>query len=169
MSALNIAVMFLHIGAGIIWIGTLIYLRLLLLPVLNAAPPAVRGPVVMELGPKQVRVLLRLAEVTIVTGLANIFLMGRIQKMSDFYTTAWGLSISLGMVGAIVIYGIGQAVTAPVTRRIAAVLRSVSSGQAGPEAAAVVPALAAKQLKALNIQVALGVLVVLTMAVARFS
>jgi len=169
MPALNIAVMFLHIGAGIIWVGTLIYLRVLLLPVLNAAPPTVRGPVVMELGPKQVRVLLRLAELTIVTGFANIFLMGRIQKMSDFYTTAWGWSIGLGMAGAIVIYVIGQAVTAPVTHRIAAVLRSISSGQAGPEAAAAIPSLAAKQLKALNVQVVLGVLVVLTMAVARFS
>ncbi|MSQ28701.1 MAG: hypothetical protein EXR51_11290 [Dehalococcoidia bacterium] len=165
----NMIMMLLHIGGGVIWIGGLIYLRLLVLPTLAAAAPTVRGPVLMELGPKTVRLFLRIAEVTLVTGVINIFLMGRITKMSDFYATAWGLSIGVGMAASIAIYVIGQAVTAPVTRKVAATLRSMSTGEAGPEAGAVLPGLAARQLKALNIQVALGVIAVATMAVARFA
>ncbi len=169
MSIGNMVIMFLHIGGGVIWIGGLIYLRFIVLPTLAAAAPAVRGPVMMELGPKTVRLFLRIAEVTLVTGVITIFLMGRTSRMSDFYGTAWGLAIGIGMVASVAIYVIGQAVTAPVTRQVAATLRAISTGQAAPDAGAGWPGLAARQLQASNVQVALAVLVLVCMAVARFA
>ena len=165
----KMVIMLLHIGGGVIWIGGLFYLRLLLLPTLAAAAPTVRGPILMELGPKTVRLFLRIAEVTLVTGFINIFLLSRLTRMSDFYTTAWGLSIGLGMAASVAIYGIGQAVTAPVTRKVAATLRDIGTGQAAPDAGAILPGLAARQMRALNVQVVLGLFTVVCMAVARFS
>lgn len=169
MSLANIVVMYIHIGGGVFWLGSLFYLRFVLLPGLGRTPPNVRGPVIAEVGPRTVPIILRVAEITIATGIANVFLMGRITRMADFYTTAWGLSIFLGLVGALAIYILGQAVTRPVTLQIAATIRAVGAGQAPADAPALLEALAARQRNVLTVQAALGAIVVLGMAIARFS
>ena len=167
MALVNMLVMFIHIGAGIIWIGSLIYLRLILLPALGRAAPAVRGPLLMDLGPRTVRFILRVAEVTIVAGLINFLLMGGMVRMTA--SPVWSASISLGLVGALVIYILGQTVTRPVTMRIAETLRTIAGGEAPADAPALLEGLAARQRNVLSWQMGIGVAVVLTMAVARFS
>lgn len=167
MDPIRVLVMFLHIGAGIIWIGGLAYVRFVLLPGLGRAAPNVRGPLVADVGPKTVRFLLRYGEVTIVTGLANFFLMDGLVKSR--FSMVWGGSIALGLIGAIVIYGIGQAVTRPTTQRIADTVRAVAEGRAGPDAPELLATLANRQRNVLTWQFGIGVVVVLTMAVARFA
>ena len=166
MTYLNIAVMFLHIGSAIAWIGGIVYLRHVLLPVLMQQAPNVRGPVVADLGPRSVRFLLRAGEITIATGLVNFFLMGSMEKAK--LSPVWGASITLGFFVTLAIYILGQAVTRPVTLRMAEVIRTVMAGSGGPEAPAQLEALAARQRQMLGIQLALGTFVVLLMAVARF-
>ena len=169
MSLVNILVMYIHIGAGIFWIGSLLYVRFILLPGLGNTPPDVRGPVIAEVGPRTIRIILRVAEVTIAAGIINVFLMGRITRMADFYTTTWGLSIFAGLVGALAIYILGQTVTRPITFKIAETVRAVGTGQGPADAPVLLAALAERQRNVLTVQVIIGVVVVLGMAIARFS
>lgn len=169
MSWLNSLVMYIHILAGIGWLGSIFYLRFLLLPALMRTPPTVRGPVIMEVGPRSVPIILRLAEVTIASGIVNVALAGRVTRMEHFFTSTWGWAIFAGLVGTLVIYIIGQAVTRPATLRVAEIARASMAGQAPPDAPALLEALATRQRQALNVQAALGALVVLEMAIARFS
>ena len=162
-------VLFLHIAAGVLWIGGLTYVRFVLLPTLATQQPGVRGPVVAELGPSTVRYLLRMGEVTIVLGVAAVLTMGRMTEPGQWLSTAWGLSILAGLVGTVAIYGIGQAVTKRATLQIAATVRAVLAGTPPEGAQALLEQLAARQRKAMNVQLAIAAIVVLTMAVARFS
>ena len=169
MALVQMLVMYIHIGAAIMWIGGLAYLRFILLPALTRAAPEVRGPLMVDLGPRTVRFILRVAEITITAGIVNTFLAGKVMSMSQFFTTQWGFVIFLGFVMTLVIYILGQAVTRPTTLRIAATIRAVAAGRAPADAPALVEALAARQRNVLTVQLALGAAVVLMMAVARFS
>lgn len=164
---LSILVMFIHIGAATAWIGGLAYLRLIVLPTLLQAAPPVRGPIVADLGPRTVRFLLRSGEITIVAGIGNFFLMNGMEHAKGSHL--WATSIGLGLVGAVAIYVIGQAVTRPTTLRISASIKEMMADQGGPDAAAELEALGAKQRKMLNMQLAIGTLVLLLMAAARFT
>jgi hypothetical protein len=125
--------------------------------------------VVAEVGPRTVSYLLRMGELTIVLGLVTVLMLGRVADTGQWLSTAWGLSILAGLVGTVVIYGIGQAVTKRATLRIAATVRTVLAGNPPEGAQALLEQLAARQRKAMNVQLAIAALVVLTMAVARFS
>jgi len=162
-------VLFTHMLAGILWVGGLVYVRFVLHPGLGRQQPAVRGPMVADVGPRTVGYLLRMGELTIALGIVNVFMFGRVTVMEHFVSTVWGLSITLGFLFALAIYLIGQLVTRPTTARIAETVRAVAAGTPPPDAPALLEALAARQGKALLIQVALGVAAVLTMATARFS
>lgn len=167
MDLIPVLVTFAHIGAAITWIGGLAYVRFILLPALTRAAPTVRGPLVLDVGPKTVRFLLRSGEITIAAGLANFFLMGGMEKARVAHL--WAGSIGLGFLGALAIYILGQAVTGPTTMRIADTVRSVIAGSAPPDAPAQLEALGQKQRKVLDIQLGLGIAVTFLMALARFA
>lgn len=162
-------VLFAHMAAGILWVGGLVYVRFVLHPRLVQQPAPVRAPMAAAVGPATVRYLLRLGEITIALGIATFFVMGRVTLPEHLVSTAWGLSISIGFLGAVAVYAIGQAVTRPATQRIAEVARAVAAGSPPPSAPGLLSALAERQARALLVQAVLGLLVVLTMAVARFS
>lgn len=161
--------LFLHIVAAVMWVGGLAYVRFVLLPGLGRQQPGVRGPMVADIGPRTVRYLLRLGEATIFFGIVMVLVIGRVVEPSILWSTGWGLSISLGFIAAVAIYAIGMAVTKPVTTAIAATVQAVQAGNPPANAPALLEALAARQRKALTVQVVLGVVAVLTMSVARFS
>ena len=162
-------VMFIHIGAGVMWVGGLAYLRFIVLPTLTSAAPTVRGPIMVELGPRTVRYMLRLAEITMAAGVLNIFLADRISSLNQLFITSWGGVIFFGLAGSLVVYIMGQAVTRPTTMRIVEILRAASAGGAPADAPALLEALANKQRNMLTLQLAISTVVILTMAVARFS
>src|ERR1700687_6462202 len=64
----RITAQFLHVFAGVLWIGGGFYTLFVQLPGLLAAPPAARGPVVAPLAPRQIFYLLRVAELTLADG-----------------------------------------------------------------------------------------------------
>ena len=169
MTLIQILVLYIHIGAGIMWIGGLVYLRFILVPALTRAAPEVRGPLMVDIGPRTVRFIPRVAEITIAAGIVNLFLAGRVTRMSHFFTTQWGFAIFVGLVVALIIYVLGQAVTRPTTLRIVEILRAVAAGRAPADTPALLEALAARQRNMLSIQFALAAAVVLMMTVARFS
>jgi len=169
LTLLKMFMMFIHIGAGVMWVGGLAYLRFIVLPTLSSAAPTVRGPIMVELGPRTVRYMLRLAEITIVTGILSIFLANRISSLDQLFITSWGGVIFFGLAGTLVIYIMGQAVTRPTTMRIAETLQAVAAGTPPANAPALLEALANKQRNMLTLQLAIATVVILTMAVARFS
>ncbi|GEM_PF-1696358 len=187
MDIVKALLLFLHMTAGILWVGGLTYVRFIMLPAIGRQQPQVRGPVAVDLGPATVRYLLRIGEITIALGVVNVFLFGRIARMSDFVSTTWGASITLGFIGAVTIYLVGMLVTRPATLRIAAAvqesmaLRARLAGLTGPatdgeqaEVAAslttlsgVLDMLGHQQRSALTLQVVVGVTVIAMMTVAR--
>src|SRR3989442_9173023 len=83
---LRIGVQWLHVTAGVLWIGGGFYTILVQLPALLATPPVARGAVMPSLVPRQFNYILRVAEITIVTGFVNLFVSRRGQELTRLDT-----------------------------------------------------------------------------------
>jgi uncharacterized membrane protein len=88
-------VQWLHVTAGVLWIGGGFYTILVQLPVLLATPAAVRGAIMPNLVPRQFRYICRVAEFTILTGLLNLLVSGRAQELTRL-DTRWSWAILAG-------------------------------------------------------------------------
>jgi len=158
---------YLHVFTGILWLGGGFYAVLVQLPGVLAAPPASRGPVVAQLAPRQIRYILRVAEVTIVTGLLNLFATGRGQQLLDPLGQRWSIALILGILLALALYGLVRGQLVPVTERMLALGPKAAGGDAaaGAEVGRLV-----ERLKMLGrVQIAIGALIILTMVTARLS
>src|ERR1700687_6275560 len=85
----RIPAQFLHVFAGVLWIGGGFYTLFVQLPGLLAAPPAARGPVMAQLAPRQIFYLLRVAGPPLATGVLNLFASGRAQQLQDPLGSRW--------------------------------------------------------------------------------
>jgi uncharacterized membrane protein len=158
---------FLHVFAAILWIGGGFYTLLVQLPALLAAPPAARGPVSAQIAPRQIFYILRVAELTIVTGFLNLFASGRAQQLSEPLGSRWALAILLGMLLAIGLYALVRATVVPWTQRM---LTLGPKGAAGDAAAAAEAGQLLSRLRTIGrVQLAIGTLIILAMVTARLS
>ncbi len=163
----RITIQFLHVFSGVLWIGGGLYTLFVQLPALTAAPPAARGPVMAQLAPRQIRYLLRVAEVTIATGFLNVIATGRGQQLSDPLSSRWAVVLSLGILLALGLYGLTRAVIVPSVQRM---LTLGPKAAAGDAAAAAEAGRIAERLRSIGVvQVALGALIILAMVTARLS
>jgi uncharacterized membrane protein len=158
---------FLHVFAAILWIGGGFYTLLVQLPAILAAPPAARGPVSAQLAPRQIFYILRVAELTLVTGVLNVFASGRAEQFKDPLGSRWTIVLGLGIVLAFGLYILVQRTVVPWTRRMLTL---------GPKAAGGDAAAAAESGQLMNrirtvgrIQLAIGTLIILAMVTARLS
>jgi uncharacterized membrane protein len=163
----RIFVQFLHVFAGVLWIGGGLYSLFVQAPALTAAPPAARGAVLALIAPRQVTYLLRLGEISIATGLLNLFTGGRAEQLQDLFGSRWAIAISVGALLAIVLLAIGHAVLAPSVKRLLDLAPRAASGDAaaGAEVARI-------QLRLRRIgytQIGFGVSIIFAMVLARFS
>jgi len=99
----RIGVQWLHVTAGVLWIGGGFYTILVQLPALLASPPAARGAIMPTLVPMQFRYIFRVAEFTILTGLINLFASGRAQELARL-DTRWSWAILTGIILACLVY-----------------------------------------------------------------
>jgi uncharacterized membrane protein len=158
---------YLHVFAGILWIGGGFYAALVQLPGVLAAPPAARGPVVAQLAPRQLFYVLRVAEITIATGLLNVVATGRLQQFLDPLAQRWTIVLGLGVLLALVLYGIVRGQLVPLTTRMLALGPKAAGGDA---AAAAEVGTIIERLKMLSrVQIVIGALIILAMVTARFS
>ena len=104
----RIGVQWLHVTAGVLWIGGGFYTILVQLPALLASPPAARGAVMPNLVPRQLTYTFRVAEFTILTGLLNLFASGRAQELTRL-DTRWSWAILAGIILAVGIYALTRA------------------------------------------------------------
>ena len=163
----RITTQFLHVLSGILWIGGGFYSLFVQLPALLAAPPAARGPVSAQLAPRQINYILRVAEVTIATGLLNLIATGRAQQLTDPLGSRWSIVLGLGILMAIGLYVLIRMTVVPWTRRMLTLGPQAAGGDA---AAAAEVGQIIERIKAIGrVQIALGVLIILAMITARLS
>lgn len=163
----RLVVQFLHVFAAILWIGGGFYTLLVQLPAMLAAPAAARGPVMAQFAPRQVFYMLRVAELTLVTGFLNLFASGRARQLEDPFGSRWALVILLGMLLAIGLYVLIRATVVPWTQRMLMLGPKAAGGDA--EAAAESGRIVQRIRAVGRIQVGIGTLIILTMVTARLS
>jgi uncharacterized membrane protein len=163
----RITIQFLHVLTGVLWIGGGFYTLLVQLPALLAAPAPARGPVLAQLAPRQVFYLLRVAELTIVTGFLNLFASGRARQLEEPLGSRWAIVILIGMLLAIGLYVLVRVTVVPWTRRMLTLGPKAAAGDAA--AAAEAGSIAARIRTVGRVQVAIGALIILAMVTARLS
>lgn len=162
-----IVVQWLHVLSAVLWIGGGSYTLFVQLPALMSLAPAARGPVMAQLAPRQMTYLLRVAEITLATGLLRVVVSGRGQELSAPFSNRWAASMTIGVLGAVAIYALIRAIVKPATERLLGIGRRVESGE--PAAAAEAPALVARIRSVARVQIGVGFAVILLMVLARFS
>lgn len=163
----RITTQFLHVFAGILWIGGGFYTLFVQLPALIAAPAPARGPVLAQLAPRQVFYILRVAELTLVTGFLNLFATGRAQQLSEPLGSRWSIVLGLGILLAIGLYALIRATVVPWTQRLLMLGPKAAGGDAA--AAAEAGQIIGRIQVVGRAQVVIGVLIILAMVSARLS
>jgi len=163
----RVLVQWLHVTAGVLWIGGGSYTLFVQLPGMMAAPPEARGPVMAQLGPRQVSYLLRVAELTLATGVLQLIVTGRAGELTAPLGSRWAGSILLGIVGAVAIYALIRAVAQPTLLKLLDAGRRAAAGDA--EARTQTPLLVARIRSVAQVQIGIGFAVLLVMVLARFS
>lgn len=158
---------FLHVASAIVWMGGGFYAFFVQLPGLLAAPPAARGPVSAQLTPRQVRYIRTAAEVTIVTGLLNLWATDRAGQFLDPFAQRWTIVLGLGIILALALYGLLRARVFPLSMRTLELGPKAAAGDAA--AAAEIPQIIARLKSIGRVQVAMGILIILAMVSARLS
>ncbi|HVD30583.1 MAG TPA: hypothetical protein VNE19_02580 [Methylomirabilota bacterium] len=162
----RIGVQWLHVTAGVLWIGGGFYTILVQLPALLASPPAARGAVMPNLVPRQLNYIFRVAELTILTGLLNLFASGRAQELTRL-DTRWSWAILAGIILAVGVYAMTRATIARWAMRLIEIGPRAASGDTA--AAAEMPQLGERIRRFGYIQISVGALILLAMVTARFS
>jgi uncharacterized membrane protein len=158
---------FLHVFAAILWIGGGFYTLIVQVPGLMAAPPAARGPVIGQIAPRQINYILRVAEITLVTGILNLIATDRLQQFLTPFSQSWTVILGAGIILAFGLYGLVRATVVPMTYRLLSLGPKAAGGDAA--AAAEVSAII-ERLKGIGrIQLVLGSLIILAMITARLS
>jgi uncharacterized membrane protein len=163
----RILTQYLHVFAAILWLGGGFYTLIVQVPGLLAAPPQARGPVLQQVAPRQLFYILRVAELTLVTGILNLIATDRLRQFEEPLGQRWTVVLGLGILLAFGLYGLVRATVVPWTRRLLTLGPKAASGDAGAaaEAAAII-----ERLKTIGrVQLVVGALIILAMVMARFS
>ena len=161
----------LHILAGVAWVGSVFLLVLFVQPSVAAIAPA-GAPFMGEFLGRR-RVIDRIIGLGVVTVVAGLFLYWHyvdVLGFSDWVSSSFGTTITIGMVAAIAALAIGVLGTRPNAMRLLAIGRSVaeSGGPPPPETAAEMAAIQGRMKVFARSSLALLVLAVLTMAIGRY-
>jgi uncharacterized membrane protein len=161
-----------HILVGVAWVGSVFLLVAFVQPSVAAIAPA-GAPFMVELMGKR-RLVDRIIGMGVITIVAGLFLYWHdwhlYASFGDWLGSAFGASLTIGMVAAIVALALGITVTRPSLLRMLELGRQVaaSGGPPSPEIASEIAAVQAKAKIFARASLALLVLAVLTMAIARY-
>jgi uncharacterized membrane protein len=158
----------LHIGGGIMWVGSAALYLLLLVPVARALQPAGQK-FLQTLGP---RLGATLGIVTTITVLSGTLLYARFFAggISFIWTTGAGLGFTVGAVAALGSYILGTTYFGKMQGKIARLGAEMESAQSAPNPAQVreMSRLQSSLMKAYQFDFFLLVVAMLAMAVARY-
>lgn len=154
----------IHIAGGIMWVGTMVMLSKIVLPIAanHGAEGASRwvGPMIRKLGPSS-------GIAAVLTILSGIYLIAVIHPHD---TSAGGIVLMIGAAAALVAFFIGFFVGRPAGMKFAA-LSEQHAGSTAPssEVAQQLSALQVRATKAAKLTVGLLMLAVLAMAAFRYA
>jgi hypothetical protein len=162
----------IHVVLGIAWGGTVFLLVFFLQPTAKAVGPAA-GPFMRELlGTRRlVDWILRIAGATVVAG---GFLywhdMQEFGGLGDFLGSAFGLTLTVGAISALVALGIGAAATKPTLKRQLAVGGQIAQAgdQPPPELVQELAALQAKGRTLAKLNLTFVTIAAFAMSTARY-
>ena len=161
----RIVVQWAHVLSGVLWIGGGFYTILVQLPARAAMPMPARGPALTAIAPRQVRYVLRVAELTIATGFLQVFVNPH-RLLSDL-GTRWSIAIVLGALMALIAYGL---LRGPLRSAIGRLLATAPIAAGGDEAAGKQVVVLRQRIQRIGYaQLTLGALILLAMVTARFS
>jgi uncharacterized membrane protein len=162
----RIVVQWAHVLSGVLWIGGGFYTILVQLPALAAMPMPARGPALAAIAPRQVRYVTRVAEVTIGTGILQLFVSPHNRELLTF-STRWSIAIVAGALLAFIAYGLLRGPLTSAIERLLVTAPTVAAGDA--PAGTQVVALRERIQRIGYAQMALGALILAAMVTARFS
>ena len=162
----RIIVQWAHVLSGVLWVGGGFYTIIVQLPALAAMPMPARGPAIAAIAPRQMRYIIRVAEVTIATGLLQLFVNPDGRELPTF-ATRWSIAIVAGALMAFVAYGL---LRGPLKSAIEGLLATAPIAATGDEAAGRQVVVLRQRIQRLGYaQLTLGALILAAMVTARFS
>ncbi|HVR88864.1 MAG TPA: hypothetical protein VHG53_04885 [Candidatus Limnocylindria bacterium] len=162
----RIAVQLAHVLSGVLWIGGGFYTIVVQLPALAAMPMPARGPALASIGPRQVGYILRVAELTLATGVLQLVVSPRNRELFSFQSR-WSIAIVVGALLAFAAYGLLRGSLAPAITRLLAVAPVAATGD---EASAKQVAVLRERIRRIGYaQMTLGTVILAAMVTARFS
>jgi len=167
MSTTILILRVLHIGFGAFWVGTDAFLTFLLFPRLRTLGPNIERPVmaaIMRILPPAMMVS------SIVTFVSGIFLTGIMRgwNVDWAFTSGWGIAISIGFIGTLLTLIVGFGLLPPLTIRADKLERSFEGRQPTDAESGEFDKVTARGQMLAKVNSVLLIVVVLSMAVARF-
>ena len=131
----NAALAWLHIFAVIGWMGTAMFLVMVLTPSMLGLSPSSRKELVLRLFPRFIRYVTVFATLAIVAGIGLTFGIAVDSLASLSPTNPWGFRVTVGASLALIAYIVGLGIGVRSARKIVRLLGSVGEGsQQGPQA-----------------------------------
>jgi uncharacterized membrane protein len=162
----RIIVQWAHVLSGVLWVGGGFYTILVQLPALAEMPMPARGPALAAIGPRQMRYIVRVAEVTIATGILQLFVNPHNRELLTF-ATRWSVALVAGALLAFIAYGL---LRGPLKSAIDGLLATAPIAATGDAAAGKRVVALRQRIQRLGYaQMALGALILVAMVTARFS
>lgn len=129
MDLLQIILRVIHIGAGIMWVGSALFVVLFVTPTAKELGPQ-GGPFVAHMNQKR-KLPIRIGASAVLTITAGIWLYWRDTNGFDIdlITTSPGIALAIGGLAAIAAFVIGFAVAAPKGKRLGELGQAMASGQ----------------------------------------
>ena len=158
-----------HVLFGVFWVGSVLFIAILLMPSVRAAGPAA-GAVMAQLAQRKMSlIMMGTAFVTIASGVWLMMLVSA-GAPGAWMRSGMGRTISLGAALSILTLVFGMAVNAPTATRIGAINQAVGKrgGPPTPDEAAQLARLQARLGISSRVVAVLLVLATATMAVARY-
>jgi uncharacterized membrane protein len=162
----RIIVQWAHVLSGVLWVGGGFYTILVQLPALAAMPMPARGPAIAAIAPRQMRYVIRVAEVTLATGILQLFVNPHNRELLTF-ATRWSIAIVAGALMAFIAFGL---LRWPLKSAIDGLLATAPIAATGDDAAGKRVVALRERIQRLGYaQMALGALILVAMVAARFS
>jgi hypothetical protein len=157
----------LHIGFGTFWVGTDLFFTFLLMPRLRALGPHIERPVLAAAGKALGPVLMVSSIITFASGLMLVGAM-RGWNVSWLFASGWGIAIFAGFVGTAIALFVGFGLVPPVVIRLDRLTTDLEGRAPTAAEATEVDALRARGATLGRVNSLLLIVVVISMAVARF-
>ncbi len=102
MDPLMVALRIVHILFGIVWVGSTIFIHLILLPSLRAEGARAEAPVMRRINAFIIHPLIGASALLVVASGATMALRLRWGLLDQFFVNAWGYAILIGFIAAMI-------------------------------------------------------------------